>query len=82
MHSISAMIFFFRSYGLYFQEHFQREDYGEDVVEAVEELSLERPGRDVGPLHGQRDAVGGDEDQHDEVEPVAGSSAPRTSDET
>ncbi len=52
------------------QEHLHCEDDGEDVVENVEYLPLGGPGRDVGPLHGKRDAVGGDEDENDEVEPV------------
>ena len=51
------------------QSHFDGEDDSEDVIEDVKDLPLQRPGRDIGPLHGQGDAVAGDEDQHDEVEP-------------
>ena len=54
----------------YLKNHLDGEDDGEDVVHDVEHLPLRRPGRNVGPLHGQRDAVGRDERQDDEVEPV------------
>ena len=39
------------------------------MVGHAQNVSLGGPGRDVGPLHGQRDAVGGDECEDDEVEP-------------
>ena len=39
------------------------------MVEYVKDGPLEGPRRDVGPLHGERDAVGRDEDEDDEVEP-------------
>ena len=40
------------------------------MVRHAQNVSLGGPGRDVGPLHGQRDAVGRDEGQDDEVEPA------------
>ena len=40
------------------------------MVGIAEQLPLERPRWDVWPLHGKCDAVGGDEDEDDEVEPV------------
>ena len=49
--------------------HFNGKDDSEDVVKDVQDLPLKWPGRDVGPLHRQGDAVAGDEDKHDEVEP-------------
>ncbi len=54
----------------YLEEHLDGEHDSEDVVEYIENLPFHRPRRDVGPLHGQRDAVHGDEDEHDEVKPV------------
>ena len=39
------------------------------MVEVVKNLPLQRPRWDVWPLHGKGDAVGGDEDQDDEVKP-------------
>ena len=54
----------------YLEDHLDGEDDGEDVVHDVEHLPLRRPRRDVGPLHRQSDAVGRDERQDDEVEPV------------
>ena len=53
-----------------FENHLNCKDDGEDVVGIAEELPLERPGRDVWSLHGKCDAVGGDEDEDDEVKPV------------
>ena len=53
-------------------EHLDGEDDSEDVVADAQDVSLSRPGGDVGPLHGQRDAVGGDEGEDDEVEPALG----------
>lgn len=49
------------------EKHLNGEDHGEDVIEYVQELSLKGPGRDVGSLHGQGDAVGGDKDEDDKV---------------
>ena len=40
------------------------------MVGIAEQLPLERPRWDVWPLHGKCDAVGGDEDEDDEVKPV------------
>ena len=40
------------------------------MVGIAEELPLKGPGRDVWPLHGKCDAVGGDEDEDDKIEPV------------
>ena len=54
----------------YLKNHFDGEHDGENMVHDVEQLPLHRPRRDVGPLHGERDAVGRYERQDDEVEPV------------
>ena len=40
------------------------------MVGIAEELPLQGPRRDVWPFHRKCDAVGGDEDEDDEVEPV------------
>lgn len=51
------------------QTHFYGEHKGKNIVEDVQNSALERPRRDVGPFHGESDAVRGNEDQNDEVEP-------------
>ena len=40
------------------------------MVGIAEQLPLEGPRWDVWPLHGKCDAVGGDEDEDDKIEPV------------
>ena len=39
------------------------------MIEDIKDLSFERPRRNIRPFHGQGDAVAGDEDENDEVEP-------------
>ena len=54
----------------YLDQHLQPEDDGEEVVTGDEEEPLVRLGRDVGPLHGQGDAVESDEEEDRVVEPL------------
>ena len=60
----------------YLEKHLDAKDESEHVVHSVPNLSLQRPGRNVGPLHGECDAVTGDEDQDQEVEPALGGQGP------
>ena len=53
-------------------EHLDGEDDSEDVVADAQDVPLRGPGGDVGSLHGQRDAVSGDEGEDDEVKPSLG----------
>jgi len=39
------------------------------VIEDIKDLSLKRPRRNVWPFHSQGDAVAGDKDEDDEIEP-------------
>ncbi|GFR18511.1 hypothetical protein TNCT_584531 [Trichonephila clavata] len=49
-------------------EHLYGKDNGEDVVSGRQDASLEASRGDGGPLHGQGDAVEGDEEQHGVIE--------------
>ena len=55
---------------MYLENHLDGEYDGENVVHDVEQLPFHRPRRDVGPLHGERDAIGRNKRKDDEVEPV------------
>ena len=51
------------------QTHFYCEHDSENIVEDVQHFSFQGPRRNVGPFHGQSDAVARDEHQNDKVEP-------------
>ena len=59
-------------FSFYLEKHLDAKDESEHMVHSVQNLSLQRPGRNVGPLHGECDAVTGDEYQNQEVEPALG----------
>lgn len=54
----------------YLNEHFDSEDDCEHVIGCWQEHSFGAAWRDVRSFHGQRDAVEGDEQQDDVVEPL------------
>jgi hypothetical protein len=53
----------------YLETHFNCEYDCKNVIEDIKDLSFERPRWNVWPFHGQGDAVAGNEDEDDEVEP-------------
>jgi hypothetical protein len=53
----------------YLDQHLQGEDEREDVVGAQQEVPLRALRWDVGPFHGESDAVEADEEQNGVVEP-------------
>lgn len=54
---------------VYLDEHLDREHHGEDVIGRAQKHSFSAVRRDVGPLHGERDAVERYKHEHQVVEP-------------